>query len=102
MAFSPESVAALTSYAPYLGIAGLLVAYGIYAYLKKQPNGNEEMQSLELLIHDGAMAFLKKEYTYLAVFIVFVFELMLCFHRYNQLVKKFFDKLFLSSLQILR
>ena len=73
MAFSPASVATLTSFAPYLGIAGLIVAYGIYAFIKKQPNGNEEMQSLERLIHDGAMAFLRKEYTYLSLFIVFVF-----------------------------
>ena len=66
----------LTPYAPFLGILGLIVAYLIYGYVKKQPNGNEVMQELEQLIHDGSMAFLKKEYVYLSVFIVIVFILL--------------------------
>ncbi|MDR1920811.1 MAG: sodium/proton-translocating pyrophosphatase, partial [Candidatus Adiutrix sp.] len=68
-----SSLMELTKFAPWLGVIGLVVAYLIYAYVKKQPNGNAEIQSLEGLIHDGAMAFLKKEYVYLAVFIVVVF-----------------------------
>ena len=67
----------LSKLAPWLGIAGLAVAYMIYVYVKKQPNGNEEIQSLEKLIHDGAMAFLRQEYTYLAVFIGVVFLALL-------------------------
>ena len=66
----------LTQLAPWLGIAGLVAAYMIYRYIKKQPNGNAEIQSLEAMIHDGAMAFLKKEYTYLAAFIVVVYILL--------------------------
>ncbi|MDR2945202.1 MAG: sodium-translocating pyrophosphatase [Candidatus Adiutrix sp.] len=63
--------------APWLGLVGLVVAYMIYAYVKKQPNGNAEIQSLEGMIHDGAMAFLKQEYTYLAIFIAVVFFALL-------------------------
>jgi len=66
----------LTWVAPFLGIVGLIIAFLIFLYVKKQPNGNEIMQELEEMIHDGAMAFLKKEYTYLAVFIVIVFILL--------------------------
>ncbi|MEE9557814.1 MAG: sodium/proton-translocating pyrophosphatase, partial [Candidatus Adiutricales bacterium] len=66
----------LTGVAPFLGIFGLVVAFLIFLYVKKQPNGNETMQELEEMIHDGAMAFLKKEYSYLAVFIVIVFILL--------------------------
>jgi len=66
----------LTPYAPWLGILGLIVAYLIYGYVKKQPNGNQTMQELEGMIHDGAMAFLKKEYTYLAVFVAAVFIIL--------------------------
>ncbi|MEE9435836.1 MAG: sodium-translocating pyrophosphatase [Candidatus Adiutricales bacterium] len=66
----------LTGVAPFLGIIGLMVAFLIFLYVKRQPNGNETMQELEELIHDGAMAFLKKEYSYLAVFIVIVFILL--------------------------
>lgn len=67
----------LTVFAPVLGIIGLVIAYVIYGYVKKQPNGNETMRNLEEMIHDGAMAFLKKEYTYLAIFIAIVFVALL-------------------------
>jgi K(+)-stimulated pyrophosphate-energized sodium pump len=66
----------LTVYAPYLAILGLVIAYLIYGYVKKQPNGNALMQKLEDQIHAGAMAFLKKEYSVLAIFIVIVFILL--------------------------
>ena len=67
----------LSKMAPWLGVIGLVVAYVIYMYVKKQPNGNEEIQSLEKLIHDGAMAFLRQEYTYLAIFVGVVFLALL-------------------------
>jgi K(+)-stimulated pyrophosphate-energized sodium pump len=63
----------LTVWAPVLGILGLVIAFIIFQYVKKQPNGNAVMQELERMIHEGSMAFLKKEYTYLAVFISVVF-----------------------------
>ena len=66
----------LTVYAPYLAILGLVIAYLIYGYVKKQPNGNALMQKLEAQIHTGAMAFLKKEYTVLSFFIGIVFILL--------------------------
>ena len=66
----------LTILAPFLGIIGLIIAYLIYRYVKKQPNGTPVMQELEGMIHEGAMAFLKKEYSVLAVFIVVVFVLL--------------------------
>ncbi|MBW1801000.1 MAG: sodium-translocating pyrophosphatase, partial [Deltaproteobacteria bacterium] len=67
----------LTVYAPFLGILSLIIAYLIYCYVKKQPNGNELMQKLEGMIHDGAMAFLKREYSVLLIFIIIVFLLLL-------------------------
>ncbi|MCF8032016.1 MAG: sodium-translocating pyrophosphatase [Desulfarculaceae bacterium] len=66
----------LTVAAPFLALFGLLVAFLIYGYVKKQPNGNELMQKLEGQIHAGAMAFLKKEYSILAIFAVIVFLLL--------------------------
>jgi K(+)-stimulated pyrophosphate-energized sodium pump len=66
----------LTVAAPFLALFGLLIAFLIYGYVKKQPNGNELMQKLEGQIHAGAMAFLKKEYSVLAIFIVIVFLLL--------------------------
>ena len=66
----------LTKLAPFLGILSLVIAFLIYGYVKKQPNGTTLMQELEAMIHEGAMAFLKKEYSVLAVFIVVVFILL--------------------------
>jgi K(+)-stimulated pyrophosphate-energized sodium pump len=66
----------LTVYAPYLGILGLIIAYLIFLYVKKQPNGSELMKDLEGMIHSGAMAFLKKEYSVLLVFIAIVLLLL--------------------------
>lgn len=66
----------LTIYAPYLGILGLIIAYLIYGYVKRQPNGSQLMQELEEAIHTGAMAFLKKEYSVLVIFIAIVFILL--------------------------
>jgi len=66
----------LTVYAPFLGILSLVIAWLIYNYVKKQPNGTPLMQELEDAIHTGAMAFLKKEYSVLVVFIIVVFILL--------------------------
>jgi K(+)-stimulated pyrophosphate-energized sodium pump len=66
----------LTVYASFLGILGLVIAYFIYLYVKKQPNGSPLMQELEGMIHTGAMAFLKKEYSVLVIFIAVVFLLL--------------------------
>ncbi|MGD9124792.1 MAG: sodium/proton-translocating pyrophosphatase, partial [Desulfarculaceae bacterium] len=66
----------LTVIAPFLALFGLLVAFIIYGYVKKQPNGNETMQKLEGMIHAGAMAFLRKEYSVLIIFIAAVFVLL--------------------------
>jgi K(+)-stimulated pyrophosphate-energized sodium pump len=63
----------LTVYAPYLGILSLIIAWLIYGYVKKQPNGSPLMQELEHSIHVGAMAFLRKEYSILVIFITVVF-----------------------------
>ncbi len=66
----------LTVYAPYLGILSLIIAWLIYSYVKKQPSGTELMGKLEKMIHEGAMAFLKREYSILVLFIVAVFILL--------------------------
>jgi K(+)-stimulated pyrophosphate-energized sodium pump len=63
-------------YAPFVGLLGLVVAVLIYQYVKKQPNGNELIQKLEGYIFQGAMAFLKREYAALAVFVAAVFILL--------------------------
>jgi len=66
----------LTVYAPFIGILSLIIAWLIYNYVKKQPNGTPLMQELEDAIHTGAMAFLKREYSVLIIFIAIVFLLL--------------------------
>ena len=66
----------LTVYASFLVILSLIIAYFIYRYVKSQPNGSPLMQELEDMIHEGAMAFLKREYSILVIFIVAVFILL--------------------------
>jgi K(+)-stimulated pyrophosphate-energized sodium pump len=66
----------LTKLAPFVGILSLIIAWLIYNYVKKQPNGNALMADLEEQIHIGAMTFLKREYTVLIVFIGIVFILL--------------------------
>ena len=63
---------AMTGFAWILGILGLGTAAGIYGYVKKQDPGNETMVDIGEQIHDGAMTFLRREYTVLSVFVLVV------------------------------
>jgi len=66
----------LTGFAWLLGLMGLGVAGGIYGYVKKQDPGNDTMVDIGEQIHDGAMAFLRREYTVLAGFVAVVAVLL--------------------------
>jgi K(+)-stimulated pyrophosphate-energized sodium pump len=55
-----------------IGLLGLVVAGGIYMYVQGQSVGNDTMADLADQIHDGAMAFLRREYSVLAVFVAVV------------------------------
>ena len=68
-----------TSAAPFIGLGGLLCSLLLYFYIKKSPAGTPEMVEISEAIHEGAMAFLKREYTILAGFIVIVFALLFAF-----------------------
>ena len=65
-----------THLAPLFGIGGLLFALGIFFYILKQPVGSETMKELSDMIHDGAMVYLKRQYTILIGFIAIVFTLL--------------------------
>ena len=58
------------------GALGLLAALVVYRYLVRQPQGTEVMSDLADQIHDGAMAFLRREYTVLAGFVAVVAVLL--------------------------
>jgi len=60
----------------WFGLGGLALAALIYAYVRSQPSGNETMQELAELIRAGAMTFLRREYSILIPFVLFVAGLL--------------------------
>jgi len=65
--------------APLLGIIGLFSAKRMYTFVNSQSAGSEKMIEIAGLIHDGAMVFLKREYTILGYFVGVVFILLAIF-----------------------
>ena len=59
-----------------LGFLGLLCALGLYGYVRKQPAGNDVMRGIAAQIETGAMAFLRREYSVLALFVLVVGALL--------------------------
>ena len=62
----------LTYTAPFFGILGLIIAFFIYRWVASQDNGTDLMKRIEGYIRAGALAFLRRQYTTLAVFVFIV------------------------------
>ncbi|MGA7270105.1 MAG: sodium-translocating pyrophosphatase [Acidimicrobiia bacterium] len=54
------------------GLAALVLAVFYARSVLAQPQGNERMMEITAAIREGAMAFLRREYTWVAVFVVFM------------------------------
>jgi K(+)-stimulated pyrophosphate-energized sodium pump len=67
---------ALAVWSPIVGLIGLIGAMALYMYNNKQSTGTDVMREIADRIHEGAMAFLRREYTVLAVFVVIVTGLL--------------------------
>ncbi len=63
----------LVDFAWLFGAGGLIIAGFIFLYISRQPEGNDKMRGIAKKIHEGAMAYLRRQYTILAVFIVIIF-----------------------------
>ncbi|MDH3976208.1 MAG: sodium-translocating pyrophosphatase [Deltaproteobacteria bacterium] len=73
----------LLTLAPVIAVVGLVLAGIIYGGLKKQSEGNETMKEIATLIHDGAMVYLKRQYTILIAFVIVVALLLAAFININ-------------------
>ncbi len=54
---------------PILGIVGLLCALVLYGMVMKYPEGEAPIKKIGDQIHEGAMVFMKREYSLLAIFL---------------------------------
>jgi K(+)-stimulated pyrophosphate-energized sodium pump len=66
----------LVALTPYVGLVGLLCSLLLFVLVGRRSPGNELMQEISEMIHNGAMAFLYREYRILAVFVVVVAGLL--------------------------
>jgi len=73
----------LTFLPPLLGIGGLAVAYLLYQMVMKYPEGDDAIKKIGDQIHLGAMVFMKREYSLLAIFLVIQIALTFAFLEYT-------------------
>src|SRR3990172_372026 len=62
--------------APIAAVISILAGLYFYRYVDKQDPGTERMKEISLAIKEGSRAFLRREYTILAVFVVVVGSLI--------------------------
>ncbi|HON72255.1 MAG TPA: sodium-translocating pyrophosphatase [bacterium] len=62
-----------------IGGGTLLLAYYFYTWVLKQPAGTEKMREISGAIHEGAVAFLKREYLTLVYFIIIMTAIIAIF-----------------------
>jgi|TARA_B110000263_G_scaffold168812_2_gene147065 K(+)-stimulated pyrophosphate-energized sodium pump len=65
------------------GAVGLVAAGLLAMRVLKQPQGNDEVRAIGDLIQEGSSAFLRKEYSILAVFVAVIFVILAVFIDYN-------------------
>ncbi len=65
------------------GVLALLVAAFLFRLVTNQPSGGYAVQEIGALIQEGAMAFLRREYTILAGFVVIIFIVLAVLIDFN-------------------
>ena len=65
------------------GGIGLIAAALLAMRVLKQPQGNDEVRDIGALIQEGSSAFLRKEYSILALFVLAIFVVLAVFIDYN-------------------
>jgi len=62
-----------------LGFLGIMFALGTYCSVKRRSEGSKLMKEIASQIHMGAMVFLRREYTVIAIFVSIVFLVLVKF-----------------------
>jgi len=75
------------------GALGLLAALALTVQVLRNDAGSERVREIGVLIQQGAMAFLRREYTMLAAFVVVIFVILALFIDYNVLNNATIDRL---------
>ena len=75
------------------GGVGLVAAALLVWRVMRQPSGNEAVREIGALIQEGSAAFLRKEYSILAVFVVIMFVILAVFIDYNILANATIERL---------
>ena len=75
------------------GGIGLVAAALLAMRVLKQPQGNDEVRDIGALIQEGSSAFLRKEYSILALFVLVIFVVLAAFIDYNVLHNDMIDSL---------
>ncbi|HHY04388.1 MAG: sodium-translocating pyrophosphatase [Thermoanaerobacteraceae bacterium] len=66
----------LIIWAPVMGVVALAYAFILAARVSKSPAGDDRMREISDAIHEGAMAFLTREYKILVIFVIVMFILI--------------------------
>ncbi len=66
----------LIPYSFIVGLLGLVFALVLYFLIKRYPRGNDRMIEISEAVHSGAMVFLRREYTYIFIFVVVMFVVL--------------------------
>jgi K(+)-stimulated pyrophosphate-energized sodium pump len=73
----------LTFMIPVAGVLAIVLAIYLVWYVFKQDNGDKAMQEIAIAIKQGAMAFLKRQYTTIAILAVVVAVILAVFTGHN-------------------
>jgi K(+)-stimulated pyrophosphate-energized sodium pump len=65
--------------APVCALIALVTAFGLASWIRKCNDGNERMKQISGFIREGAFAFLRREYKFMAVVIAVLFVLLFVF-----------------------
>ncbi|MQY56589.1 sodium-translocating pyrophosphatase, partial [bacterium] len=66
----------LIPYSFILGFLGFFLAILLYFVIKRYPKGTELMNEIAEAVHSGAMTFLRREYSYILIFVVVLFGVL--------------------------